>query len=254
MANAIELNVFHVDSYDGTVVKIDLNKNTEAPKLITLFGQQGWGIATLKKKATLCEYLCGEGDEEGKECHNVGVYLLSNKEQSGKITAPILAIKGRHNIKNTGDNIRFENFKSKPNPDDFISKDFSMGYRWNKDNKTGKVHLFSEYMGPKGVGSKDWYAPPIDLENCKLSYSKDFKILDCNVVSLLYHQEELVDMSVAEYSSGKLALKFSIDIDDALFYILEVSVKGHGQRLKMIRYDGKRWIEYFRPPDYAALC
>ncbi len=252
--HAADLTPFYVVSSNKRLVTIDLDKNTQAPKTISIFGQYGWSTATLKKTTEKCEYLCGEGDEGGKECHNEGVYLLNKKESHGSLRGPLMAIEGKLNIENAKDQIKFKKAKSKQMHDTYISKEFSQGYRWAKDGKSEKTYLFSEYMGPKGVGSKDWYAPPISLDSCTSKTYKNFEILGCSGVTMLYHQRELIELSMAEYSLGKLDLKFSININGKTYYAVEVSVKGHGQRLKLITKEGKKWIEFFRAPTYAALC
>ena len=253
-AYAVDLTPFHVVSSNKRLLIIDLNKNTQAPKTISIFGQYGWSTATLKEMIEKCEYLCGEGDKEGKECHNEGVYILNKKESYGSLRGPLMAIEGKPNIENTNGHIKFKKAKSKQKHETYISKEFSQGYRWAKDGKSDKTYLFSEYMGPKGIGSKDWYAPPIGLDSCTSKTYKDFEILGCSGVSMLYYQRKLIELSMAEYSSGKLDLKFSININGKTYYAIEVSVKGHGQRLKLITKEGNLWVGFFRAPTYAALC
>ena len=253
-ANAADLVPYHVVSSNKQSVTVDLDKNFAAPKIITVFGQHGWSTATLKKKAEQCKYLCGEGNEEGRECHNEGVYLIKKKESHGSLRGPLMAIAGKAKIKNTKDQIKFKKTNSKAMHGKYVSKEFSKGYRWDKDEKSGKTFLFAKSMGSPGVGSKDWYAPPISLDLCKLKTHKEFEILECGVATLLYHQKELVELSVSEYSSGKLDLKFGIEINGNTYYAVAVSVKGHGQRLKLIAKDKNQWIEFFRPPTYAGMC
>ena len=252
--HAADLTPLHVVSSSKRSVTIDLDKNIQAPKIISVFGQHGWRTATLKNVTEKCEFLCGEGIEEGKECHHEGVYLLNKQKSYGNISGPLIAIEGKVRIKNIIDQINFKNSKSKISPDSFISKNFSKGYRWGEDKKSGKTYLFAQGMGSAGAGSKDWYAPPISLDSCKLKTHEEFEILECGVATLLYHQKELVELSVSEYSSGKLDLKFSIKINGKTYYAVAVSVKGHGQRLKLIAKDKNKWIEFFRAPTYAALC
>lgn len=253
-ANAADLAPYHVISSNKLSVTVDLDKNLVAPELITVFGQHGWSTATLRKKAEKCEFLCGEGNAEGRECHNEGIYIINKKELQGSLSGPLMAIAGKANIKNTKDQIKFKKANHKVMPDKYVSKEFSQGYRWAKDEKSGKTFLFSKYMGPTGVGSKDWYAPPISLDSCKLKASGDFEILECGGVTMLYHQKEFLELSMAEYSSGELNLKFSVNIKGKAYYAIEVSVKGHGQRLKLFTKNGKKWVGFFRPPTYAAMC
>ena len=66
-ANAADLIPYHIVSSDQQSVTVDLDRNFAAPKTISIFGQYGWSTATLKKTTEKCEYLCGEGNEEGKE-------------------------------------------------------------------------------------------------------------------------------------------------------------------------------------------
>lgn len=253
-ANAADVTPFHVISSNNKSVTIDLGKNIQAPKIISVFGEHGWSTATLQKQTEKCEFLCGKDHEAGEECHNEGIYIINKKESHGSLRGPLMAIAGKTNIKNTKDQIQFKKAKSKQMQDKYISKDFSQGYRWAKDGKSGKTYLFAEYMGPKGVGSKDWYAPPISLDSCSSKTYKDFEILGCAGVTMLYHQKELIELSMAEYSSGELNLRFSVNINGKTYYAVEVSVKGHGQRLKLITKDDKKWIEFFRAPAYAAMC
>lgn len=252
--HAADVTPFHVVSSSKSSVTIDLDKNIQAPKIISVFGQHGWRTATLKNVTENCKFLCGQGIEEGKECHHEGVYLINKQKSYGNISGPLLAIEGKNRIKNIKDQINFKSSKSKISPGTFISKNFSKGYRWDKDKKSGKTYLFAKSRGSAGVGSKDWYAPPISLDSCKLKTHKAFEILECGVATLLYHQKELVALSVSEYSSGKLDLKFGIKINGKTYYAVEVSIKGHGQRLKLIAKDKDKWIEFFRAPTYAALC
>ena len=71
---------------------------------------------------------------------------------------------------------------------------------------------------------------------------------------MLYYQRKLIELSMAEYSSGELDLEFSININGKTYYAVEFSVKGHGQRLKLITKVGKKWVGFFRAPTYAAMC
>ncbi len=250
VSHANSISVLQVISQKGALVTLDLDLLKEAPPKVTLISGSKYKLAIFKKMLKKCEYLCGTDDE--KTCHNEGVYELSEAPFLKFNVSSTVAIGGDHDALHEDRSYKFNLSSDAINLEKLLSSKFSGGYRWTKEDD--KAYLYSGGMGPKGIGSKDWFAPPVSLDTCKISFQADFRIFQCRGISLLYYQDEIIQTSIAEYASGELKLLFSFNLGGKRYYAVQVSIKGHGQKIKLLTRDGSKWIELFTAPTYPGIC
>jgi hypothetical protein len=234
---------YHVTGRSGQTVTVDLGKQGKPAKTVVLIGKDAAVKATLKTTKRVCEELCGKEVAE-PECHREAVYTI--KGTAPKDATFVLAIAGTHKVKTLSDDVTFNQSTIKGS--EFVSDTFQNDLRWHSNG------LFSPtYLEMYDVG-KDWYAPPIKLSDCAVTEYRNFRKLACGNANLLYNGTELITYTTADYSDGALDIAFAVEIDGALHYVVQQSIKGRSGLYGIMDMQDGKWNFRMTTPDYASLC
>jgi hypothetical protein len=234
---------YHVTAQKGRTVSVDLGQGLKAHQTITLIGKGASAKAVLQKTKQVCRMLCGD-DPEGRECHREAVYrTLEPVPQGVKF---VLAIPGSAVVKSNDEMIAFT--PSQMPKSDFVGEAYQLSMRWSREDIFSNTYLEQEDVG------KDWYSPPVNLDDCAVKEFRNFRKLECPAVNLLYSGTDLVTISAAEYSSGEMEVEFSLEINGTLYYGVRIAIKGRDGLYGLIRKENGKWRLYMTIPDYASLC
>jgi hypothetical protein len=239
---------FRVVSYLGTRVRVDIGADrarAESLRHATVLTQSGAVPATLVRTHRTCQYLCGEDDPDGRECHYEAELRVSRR-----LGTPIAVFAGTRVIADVSSlaagpdqPIRSEQQWLEATPFD---SEWGDGYQWERF--PDGVYLSSTSAG------RDFYAPPIALASCTQRLAGPFTVLTCaDSAELLYEGGRAVVFSVADYGEASVQprVRFQLDGKDAV--LIRFGLKTQETVALLVREDAW-WRLALRGADYALIC
>lgn len=237
---------FRVVASSGTVVRVDIGAQPERARFLrraTILTPSGRVAAILLRTERVCEWLCGVGNENEKECHFEAVLRTS-----ARVDKAVAVLPGSPDIREIA-SITVGPDQPIGSPDRWIAAEPVENVsplRWTRF--ADGVFLTEKDMG------RDFYAPPIDLASCALRLAAPFTILSCRSVELLYEGSRGIAVSVADYGEATVEplLRFRLDGHEAV--VIRLGLKAAVTTALLIRGDDGVWRLNFRDFDYAKLC
>lgn len=238
---------FRVVESSGTLMRVDIGAERERSRSLrtaTVLTPNGAVRARLVRTEGVCEWLCGEGNEDGKECHFEAVLRAS-----APVDEAVAVLSGSPNIQTVAP-IPAGTGQPVDNPERWIEAepivDDDRTYRWMRF--PGGVFLTSQDMG------REFYAPSIDLSSCRIQPVAPFTILSCPTAELLYDQSRGIAVSFVDYGQDTVEplLRFRLDGRDAV--VIRLGLKAAVATALLIRGDDGRWRMRYMPFDYNLLC
>lgn len=223
--------------------------------VMTLVGKQGLATARLQRVESVCVNLC---ESERPTCHTVGVY--TQEAGTGDVGEGLAALPGRlqGQLRAPVPTIR----EKAPTAKQWAAKEFQvpveertearseeippMAYRWSVRSDTSAVL-------EERQGGADFFAPPIQLEQCLQERQPPFTRLVCPAASLLYAKQQLLFASFADYGNATTELLATLQVRGQELHLVRVGLKAQAVPGLLFR-DGSRWRLLLRPADYALLC
>lgn len=222
--------------------------------VMTLVGQKGLATGRLQKVESVCVDLC----EDSRVCHAVGVYTQEPGTQD--VGQGLAALPGRV----AGKTQAPPPVSPEPAPTakQWTSRDFQtsvdeqpkatdpglprMAFRWGLRADGGAV------LEERQFGA-DYYAPPIQLAQCRQERQPPFTRITCPAASLLYDQQQLLFASFADYGVATTEWLTTLQSGGQEAYLVKVGLKTQAVPGLLFR-DGGRWRLLIRPADYPLLC
>ena len=238
---------FRVVSSSGTLVRVDIGAKRERSRSLraaTVLTTAGAVRARLVRTERVCEWLCGEGNEDGKECHFEAVLRASAPVDEAAAVLP-----GSPDIQNVAP-IRTGTGQPVDNPERWIEAepivDEERTYRWMRF--PDGVFLISQDMG------REFYAPPIDLSTCTIQPVVPFTILSCPTAELLYEKSRGIAVSFADYGQDTVEPQLGFRLEGRDAVVIRLGPKAAATTALLIRGDDGRWRMSYMPFDYSLLC
>jgi hypothetical protein len=238
---------FRVVESSGTLMRVDIGAERERARLLrtaTVLTPAGALRARLVRTERVCEWLCGEGNEDGKECHFEAVLRAS-----APMDEAAAVLSGSPDIRNVAP-MPAGTAQPVDNAERWIeaepTADEERTYRWIRF--PDGVFLTSQDMG------RDFYAPPIDLSKCTIQPVAPFTILSCPTAELLYERSRGIAVSFADYGQDTVEplLRFRLDGRDAV--VIRLGLKAAAATALLVKEDDGRWRMSYVPFDYSLLC
>jgi hypothetical protein len=222
---------------------------------MTLLGKQGLATARLQRVESVCVDLCGS---ERPECHTVGVYTqeagtgdvgeglaaLPGRIQ-GQLRAPVPSTREKAPTAKQWDSKEFQvpvEERTEALPEGILP----MAYRWSA--RSGASAVLEERQG-----GADFFAPPIQLDQCHQERQPPFTRLVCPSASLLYAKQQLLVASFDDYGAPTTEWLATLQVRGQELHLVRVGLKAQAVPGLLFR-DGSRWRLLVRPADYALLC
>lgn len=239
---------FRVVASSGTVLRVDIGARRERATSLrraTVLTPSGAVRADLVRTERVCEWLCGTGNEDGKECHFEAVLRTS-----ATVNKAVGVLAGSPDVREIA-TISAGADRPLGSPDRWIEaepiKSIDRTFRWTRF--PDGVFLTSQDMG------RDFYAPPIDLASCASRPVPPFTILSCPTAELLYEGTRGIAVSLADYGEDTVEplLRFRLNGRDAV--VIRLGLKAAVATALLIRSDDDGlWRLSFLPFDYSQLC
>jgi hypothetical protein len=238
---------FRVVGSSGVEVRVDIGARAEHAKSLrraTVLTPAGARRARFVRTERVCEWLCGDGNQEGRECHFEVVLRASAPIDEavavlgGSPDVREIAIMPAGTDRPIGDPARWIEAEPIGNDD--------RTFRWTRFSEG--VFLSSQDMG------RDFYAPPIDLGSCAMRPVAPFTIVSCPTAELLYEGARGIAVSFADYGEDTVEplIRFRLNGRDAV--VIRLGLKAAVTTALLRKGDDGRWHLSFRPFDYAQLC
>jgi hypothetical protein len=249
---------YSLEDQHGRTFRVVLGE--KAPKdvkstlgVMTLVGKKGLATARLQKVTRVCVNLC-----DTPVCHSVGVY----KQEPGTADAGegLAALPGR--VEGTTSAPAPITPEPAPTAKQWTSKDYQtpvaerqpassdnpppQAFRWTPPQEGAAVLEEHEF-------GADFYAPPIQLAQCRQERQPPFTRLVCPSASLLYEKQQLLFTSVDDYGAPTTEWVATLHSGGQELYLVRVGLKGQAVT-GLLFQDGGRWRLLIRPADYSLLC
>jgi hypothetical protein len=238
---------FRILGVAGSELRIDIGAEkgrAASLRRATVLTRSGAVPATLVRTERICEWLCGEGNEDGKECHFEAVLRALRRVQD-----PVTVLPGRPNVQNITTPTRGR-FQPVTDLDRWTEADpvrsEERTFRWVRF--PDGVFLASDDMG------REFYAPGIGLAECTARTIAPFTVLACPLVALLYEGARGIVASLPNDSQEATVdplLRLRLDGRDAA--IISLGLRAVTNAL-LIRNDDGGWRVHFLPFDYSMHC
>jgi hypothetical protein len=239
---------FEVVAFSSTHVRVDIGADRSRAQLLrraTILTAAGPVPATLVRARKTCVWLCGEGEEDSRECHYEAILRAS-----ALAARPLAVLAGTQAVTSVS--------AIPASPERTIESEQRWldatpfgsdpeGYRWRR---------FPDgvFMARPGALGRDFYAPPIALGHCTQHAIGPFTLLTCGGdAEFLYDGSLAIAFSLGEYTTARArpTLRFTLNGTDAV--LMRLGIKGQEIAALLIR-DGSRWRLAGRAADYALLC
>jgi hypothetical protein len=238
---------FRVVASSGTVLRVDIGARPERATSLrraTVLTPSGAVRANLVRTERVCEWLCGTGNEDGKECHFEAILRAA-----APVDKAVGVLAGSPDVREIS-TLPAGSDRAVDSPARWIEaepiSDSDRTFRWTRF--PDGVFLTSQDMG------RDFYAPPIDLANCAIRPVAPFTIVSCPTTELLYEGSRGIAISVADYGEDTVEplLRFRLNGRDAV--VIRLGLKAAVATALLVRSDDGLWRLNFRRFDYAQLC
>lgn len=218
--------------------------------VMTVLGKKGLAPARLQRTEPVCVQLT----EARPTCHTVGVYTQEpGTEDIGEgLTALAGRVQGRLQAPSPARPMERASARSLtsfqvPVEEHAGTEELpATGYRW-EPTEDGDAVLASSGMGP------DFFAPRIQLGECRQERQPPFTRLTCPAASLLYADGRLLAASFADYGIATTEWVATLHSGVEELYLVRVGLKAQAL-IGLLFRDGPRWRLLLRPADYALLC
>ena len=239
---------YRIVSSSGREVRVDIGALRERGRSLqraTVLTPGGPVDAALVRTERVCEWLCGKGEEDGRECH-----FESLLRAPRPLERPLAVLAGRPSV------VLGAPFQ--PGPEQPAGD--AEGWIARTPAKTALARDLRWVRFPDGVylaldsSGRDFYAPPIALTSCRQRAMAPFTVLRCGeLAELLYEGARLAVASVADYSEASAEPLIRLRIGDDEAFLLRLGLKGQVVPALLMRApDG--WRLQVRPADYALMC
>lgn len=223
--------------------------------VMTLVGKQGLATARLQRVESVCVDLCAS---ERPACHTVGVY--TQEAGTGDVGEGLAALPGRiqGQLRAPAPPTREKAPTAKP----WATKEFQVpveertealpegiaprAYRWSVRSDTSAVL-------EERQGGADFFAPPVQFEQCRQERQPPFTRLVCPAASLLYAKQQLLFASFAEYGDATTELLATLQVNGQELHLVRVGLKAQAVPGLLYR-DRSQWQLLLRPADYPLIC
>ncbi|QSQ20891.1 hypothetical protein JY651_37570 [Pyxidicoccus parkwayensis] len=249
---------YSLEAQHGRTFRVVLGE--KAPKdvksrlgVMTLVGKKGLATARLQKVEPVCVKLC-----EDRVCHAVGVY--KQEPGTGDVGEGLAALPGRIE----GKMLAPAAISPEPAPTarQWTSKEYQTPVVERQPASTDNPPPQSFRWMPRAQGAAvleerefgaDFYAPPIELAQCRQEQQSPFTRLVCPSASLLYAKQQLLITSVDDYGKPSTEWVATLQSGGQELYLVRVGLKGQVVT-GLLFQEGGRWRLLVRPADYPLLC
>lgn len=238
---------FRIVAASGRVARVDLGARADRAKSLwraTVVTPAGAVRARFVRTERVCEWLCGDGSEAGKECHFEAVL-----HASAPVDKALAVLPGSPDIRAIAEMpVGAERPVDSPAP--WIEAE---PIRTNE-------RTFQWTRSPDGVflsfqdAERGFSPSSMALADCTIRPVAPFTILSCPSAQLLYEKSRGIAISVADYGEQTVEplLRFRLDGRDAV--VIRLGLKGAVATALLMKGDDGLWRLGFRPFDYAQLC
>ncbi len=251
---------YPLEGQEGRTFRVVLGE--KAPKdararlgVMTLLGKKGLATARLQRLESVCAELCAS---ERPTCHAVGLY--AQEPGTGDVGEGLAALPGR--ITGRLSAPAPVELEPAPTAKQWASTAFQtpvderlpaaserlppLAFRWTP-RAEGVAVLQERQLGA------DFYAPPIQLAECRQERQALFTRLVCPAASVLYAKGQLLFASFDDYGPPATEWLVTLQADGQQLYLVRLGLKAHAVP-GLLFHDGARWRLLIRPADYPLMC
>ena len=222
--------------------------------VMTLLGKKGVATARLQKLQAVCTRLC---DFEAPTCHTVGVY--KQEPGTGDIGEGLAALPGR--VEGTMRAPAPIEPEQAPTAKQWTSTAFQTPVDERVPATSTSPAPLALRWTPRAEGAvleerqlgADFYAPPIQLAQCRQERQPPFTRLVCPIASLLYAQQQLLFASFDDLALATTEWRATLHAGGQELHLVRVGLKSHAVTGLLFR-EGDRWRLLIRPADYPLMC
>ena len=237
---------FRVVASSGPEVRVDVGARAERAKSLgraTVLTPAGAVRARFVRTERVCKWLCGDGDETGKECHFEVVLRAS-----APVDKALAVLPGSPDVREIVDML-IGTERPVDSPEPWVGAEpirtSEQTFQWTR---------FPDGVFLTSQDAERGFYKGLDLADCKTRPVAPFTILSCPSAQLLYERSRGVAISVADYGEQTVEprLRFRLDGRDAV--VIRLGVKGAVATALLMKGDDGLWRLSFREFDYALLC